>query len=100
MKKILLENILPGIVILLIGTYVGVYVNTNKTNEENKIRFFDYQCYTANNMIQVPDINIINDIQIHYKDRIIENLTSISISIYNLSDKDYEDVPIIIDLTP
>ncbi|HTJ50239.1 MAG TPA: hypothetical protein VL443_12330 [Cyclobacteriaceae bacterium] len=99
MKKIVIENLLPSIVTLVIGTLLGVYVTSRQGEQENKKRFLDYRYSVNSGIINVSEANVGNDIKVFYKDRLIDNLTTVNISIANFSDRDYENVPIYIDLS-
>ncbi|HKR06447.1 MAG TPA: hypothetical protein VJY62_17570 [Bacteroidia bacterium] len=100
MKKILFENIIPGVLILAIGTYIGIYANSSKEKNDNKPRFLDYNYFVNDNLVQVPENKLLKDIRISYQERSIENLTTANVSIFNFSNRDFENIPINITLKP
>lgn len=100
MKKIFLENILPGIVTLLLGTFIGIYVNSKKEVEDNKKRFLDYSLSIYPYLVKSPEEDLTSDVKVFYKEKSINNLTLVEVSLYNLSDKDFEDIPLYVTLFP
>ena len=97
--KVFLEKFLPGILSLIFGALIGYFVTSYKEKADNKMRFMDYKSDITSSLIRMPDSNLENEIKVYFKDRAIENLTSVDIALSNLSDRDYEDVPVNISLS-
>lgn len=95
-KKIILENILPGLILLIIGTFIGVLTTTRNENKRNNHRFIDYKVTIDPEIVQINDDNLKDEIKFTYKNEDIKKLTSVKIRIFNYSDKDFTDVPIYI----
>lgn len=98
MKKVLRDNIIPGIVLLIIGGAITFYVTSNKERKDNKTRFLDYSFDINNKLLSVPEKEVSKDIKIFYRDSLINNLTSVDILLFNFSDRDYENVTVNVEL--
>lgn len=83
---------------LIVGAALGIYITSSKERKDNETRFLDFRSDINNKLLSLPEKEVLNNIKITYKDCLINNLTSVVISVYNLSDRDYENVPIYITL--
>lgn len=95
--KVLLQFFL-SIAVLVVGTVVGIYVEKYNQEESGKIRYLDYKINTSSLLnkpvIQGKTLDVLLD------GKPIKKLSQLEISIYNNSDRDYENVPLFLELTP
>ncbi len=92
-------TIVIGIITLLIGAFIGYYVDIIKTQNQNKTRYIDVKIDNERGVLQAPDI--VDDVEIIWnKTDIIKAISSITVRLYNFTDKDFEKVPVYIELIP
>ena len=96
MKTII--QLLVGLVVLTVGTVVGVYVEKHNAEESGKTRFLDVDIDTSN-LLSAPVIPG-KKLEVLLDGTKITNLSRLDITIHNFSDKDYEKVPVYLELIP
>ena len=89
---------MPKIIAAVVVAVVAFFIGSRNARKDNETQFLDYNFDINNKLLSVPEKEVSNNIKISYKDSQISNLTSVVISVYNFSDRDYEDVPIYITL--
>lgn len=98
MKKIFAQ-ILASVVILVIGTLVGGFVEKHRTEAQGKIRFLDVAISKGKSILSRPTIPGKN-IEIMLEGKPIGNLSEVTLGIYNFTDRDYSEVLVYIELIP
>jgi len=93
------QTILISVITLLIGAFIGLYFDSLKARYKDKIEYFDLRIRSVDNYLKTPSIAQ-DELDIIWKDQKINNISSITIELYNFSNLDFEDVPIIIELFP
>lgn len=92
-------QILVGIVVLVVGTFVGTVVEKYRSESEGRIRYLDKEVSKRKSILSRPRIPGKN-LQVILDGNPIENLSQVTISIFNYSDKDYSQVPVYVELIP
>jgi hypothetical protein len=75
------------------------YVLTNwKARSDNDTRYLDVELRSNDSIVSAPSIPN-HKVSLQLDDKPIGSISQVNVAIYNLSDKDYESIPIYIDLT-
>lgn len=91
MKK-WVQDLLKSIIILIIGALLGYYLNNLQLKKSQKFQYFDYETSVNHDIIRLNNSSLRKNIRVYYEDSLIDNLTSVEINIYNLTDIDYDNV--------
>lgn len=99
MKNDITKSVVSGVIILVFATIIGVLINPNTVKIGRSIQFFE--CYTLviSPFYTCCDDDIDQDIKINYKGRNIENVKIVEIEIYNSTKDNFENIPIIVDIS-
>lgn len=91
------KSILSGIILLVIGAFIGNAFQKYRTAEDSAPRYFDYFLSINNNIVtQLKDVD--KQVTIEINKEKIENLGLVNIRLYNFSDRDFDAVPIRIEI--
>jgi hypothetical protein len=84
---------------LLTGALLAIVVQGWNTQAASQVRYLDYIVNYRPGILTRPDIHG-RKIEILLDQKPIENLSEVEVSVYNFSDRDYEDVDFYVDLVP
>ena len=93
MKTII--QIVIGSILLVIGAIVNQFF----IDYNDRIRYLERRTEISEGILSRTPISK-DDISIKYKEEILNDISFISVKLYNFSDKDFEDIPVYIDLNP
>jgi hypothetical protein len=91
-----IRDVLINIIFLLIGGFISFFVSKQLLKGENEILYLDYGISTTS-YIAKPNLED-KKLLILLDDKPISNLNQYNIDIFNLTEKNYSDVPIYIEL--
>jgi len=97
--KTLLGNFTVGIAIAIISSFITLLIRTNSDKNESRMRYLDVKPEIRNDIIGKP-VDLDKKIEVFLDGEKIKNLSQVNFSVYNATDKDYEDVPIFIEIRP
>lgn len=95
----LIGQLAVSIIILALGTGVGIIVQQYRDEQSSQIRYLDREIFTNESIFSRPYI-LNKNLEISLDGKPIKNLSRVVVSVYNLSDRDFEQVPVYIDLEP
>jgi hypothetical protein len=90
------KKLLTNIFLLIVGALIGFGVQILRDTSDKKRRFLDVKVSFSDGIFSRPDIQNRN-LEILLDNKPIKNLASVDITIYNFSDRDYDNVPVYID---
>ena len=95
----LLGQLVVSLIILAVGTVVGVLVQQGRSERDARTRFLEEQVSRSNgllNQARIPG----RELAVSLDGKPIVNISGVSVALYNLSDVDFENVPVFIELKP
>lgn len=93
------QTFLIGVITLLIGAFVGMYFDSLKKRYSDKLEYLDLKVRSVDNYLKTPSIAK-NELDIIWKNEEVENISSLTIELFNFSKEDFEKVPVTIELLP
>jgi len=93
------QAFLIGIITLLVGTFIGLYLDSLKTRYNDNVEYFDLKVSSIDNYLKTPSIAK-NELEIIWKNEAVENISSLTLEFFNFSKDDFENIPIVIELHP
>jgi len=93
------QTFLIGVITLLIGAFIGMYLDSLKKRYDDKLEYFDLKVRSVDNYLNTPSIAK-NELDIIWKNEKVENISSLTIELFNFSNEDFEKVPVTIELSP
>lgn len=86
-----------SLVVLLVGTAIGIYFERTQSSENNQTRYLDVRTESNAGILSRPSMPGRN-LEILLDSKPIDNISSTSVRIYNYSDRDFENVPVLLEL--
>jgi hypothetical protein len=90
-------KIIIALLTLVGGTLLGAWVKTFQDRQANQMRYLDFKYQIYNNIIGRPN-GLNKQLEVFLDGQKIDNLTQVDIWIYNFTDRDHKDVPLIIEI--
>jgi hypothetical protein len=94
----ILAQLFISLVVLVVGTLVGVYIEKYNAEENGKIRFLDYKI-NKSNLLNTPVIQG-RTLEVLLDKSPIKKISHLEVILYNFSDQDYEKIPVYLELSP
>lgn len=98
MNKVLTQLAI-SLVVLIVGTFIGVVVEQNRSESEGRLRYLDREIRMSKSILSRPAIYK-KKLELLIDGKSIDDISSVEVKLYNYSDLDYEKVPIYNELTP
>jgi len=79
------------------GSIATLVIQNQRNAEENKLRYLDYTVRTQDKLINPPRIPA-RKLELLLDGKPLESISKVVVEIYNFSDRDYDDVPVYLEL--
>jgi hypothetical protein len=95
--KDIFTKILIALITLGLGIPIGIWTESLRNEQANKMRFLDFDSQFHTNIIGHPDA-LEKKMNVFIDGIKVENISQIDIQIFNFTDKDFADVPLFIEI--
>lgn len=87
-----------GFLTLIIGSLLGYYVDLFKDDRKNQVQYLDIRTESNKAILRKLSTKNNGEVNLTWNGNLIDSVSKITVDIYNFSNKDFEDVPVFIDL--
>jgi hypothetical protein len=94
-----MKEFIPQTLLVVIGAFIGIVGTLGIDSYQNRLKFIEYTVYESNEIFSPVYENIGNDqVSIEINKNKIDNVSELTVNIFNLTNTDFSDVPIFLEL--
>lgn len=88
-----------SILTLIIGALLGYYLDTFKDAKKNQLQYLDIRTVSNKDVLRKLSTKNNGEVNLTWGENVIDSVSKITIDVYNFSDKDFDNIPLYIDLS-
>ena len=94
-RGLMLNSLFSGIIIAIVAAVAGYFANSYWHYQSNKIRKLNYDYKSNDGMLEVAG-GLQSKVKLKIDDEIYDNISVLNLYVYNVTDSDFENIPIYI----